>query len=99
MAQPVKLATPAATVTVRPPVLVQVRTPLLGLLLMASVTVVALSPVSGLPLVSWTAPDTGKLPVPVAWMLEPAVGWLVKVKFVAVPAVMLKALALRGTVR
>ena len=58
MAHPVKLATPAVTVAVRPPVLVQVRTPPLGLLLMASVTVVALSAVSVLPPASWTATET-----------------------------------------
>src|ERR1700733_14546363 len=88
MAQPVKFATPAATVTVRPPVLAQVRTPALGLLLMARVTVVALSPVSVLPLASWTATDTLNVPVPLAWMFEPAVGWVVKVSFVAVPGLL-----------
>src|ERR1700728_2852926 len=85
MAHPVKLATPAATVTVRPPVLVQVMTPALGLLLMAKVTVVALSPVSVLLLASCSATDTLKVPVPVAWLFEPAAGWVVKVSLVAGP--------------
>ena len=97
MAHPVKLATPAVTVFgPSPPV--QVRTPALGLVPMAKVTVVALSPVSVLPLASWTATEALKVPVPVAWMFWPDVGWVVKVKAVAVPAVMLKALALSGTV-
>src|SRR5580698_9662269 len=100
MEQPVKLATPAVTVRgPRPPVLVQLRTPPPALLLMAKVTVVALSPVSVLPLASWTATETAKVPVPLAWMFWPDVGWVVKVKLVAVPAVMLKALALVGAVR
>src|ERR1700683_1222950 len=85
MAHPVKLATPAARVTVRPPVLVQESTPALGLLLMARVTVVALSPVSVLPLVSCSATDTLKVPVPVAWILAPDAGWVVKVSLVAGP--------------
>ena len=52
---------------------------------MAKVTVVALSLVSVLPLASWTATDTLKVPVPVAWMFWPAVGWVVKVSLVGVP--------------
>ena len=66
---------------------------------MARVTVVALSPVSVLPLASWIATDTLKVPVPAAWMFWPEVGWVVKVNAVAVPAMMLKALALAGAVR
>ena len=97
MAQPVKLATPETVATVRPPVLVQLSTPNEGLLPMARVTfLVSVSTV--LPLVSWTATDTLKEPVPVAWMFWFGVGWVVKVKLVAVPAVMLKALALVGAV-
>src|SRR5438132_5786977 len=90
MAQPVKLATPFTTVTGPvPPALEQVSTPLPGLLLMAIVTVLVLSAVSTLALVSSTATDTEKVPVPVAWMLAPDAGWLVKASWVAVPAVML----------
>ena len=55
---------------------------------MAKVTVVALSLVSVLPLASWTATDTLKVPVPVAWMFWPAVGWVVKVSLVAVPGLL-----------
>src|SRR5213593_2292286 len=93
MAQPVKLATPLETVTgPKPPALEQVSTPPLGLLLIASVTVVALSAVSTLPLASSTATEAEKVPVPVARMFAPEAGWLVKASCVAVPAVMLKAL-------
>src|SRR5207244_11292083 len=53
MAQPLKLATPLDTVTGPvPPALLQLSTPLPGLVLMVRVTVVALSPVSTLELVS-----------------------------------------------
>ena len=98
MAQPVKLATPAVAATVRPPVLVQLSTPNEGLLPMARVTfLVSVSTV--FPLASWTATEAENVPVPVAWMFWPAVGWVVKVKLVAAPAVMLKALALVGAVR
>src|SRR5438132_597514 len=92
MAQPVKPATPLDTVTgPTPPVLEQVSAPPPGLLLMARVTVVALSLVSTLALASSTATEAEKVPVPVAWMLAPDAGWLVKASWVAVPAVMLKA--------
>src|SRR5207253_5405158 len=92
MAQPLKLATPLDTVTGPvPPALLQLSTPLPGLVLMVRVTVVALSPVSTLELVSSTATEAEKLPVPVAWMLAFEAGWLVKASCVAVPAVMLKA--------
>ena len=67
MAHPVKLATPAAAATVRPPVLVQLSTPNEGLLPMARVTfLVSVSTV--FPLASWTATDAENVPVPVAWM-------------------------------
>src|SRR5438552_13327967 len=93
MAQPVKLATPLETVTGPvPPALVQVSTPPPGLLLIASVTVVALSAVFTLPLASSTATEAGKLAVPVAWMLALAAGWLVNASLVAAPGVMLNAL-------
>ena len=49
---------------------------------------VALSPVSVLPLASWTATETVKVPVPVAWMFAPAVGWVVKVSLVAGPGLL-----------
>src|ERR1700722_17683737 len=98
MAQPVKLAPPAAAATVRPPVLVQLRTPPgPALLLMARVTF-RLSVKTVLPLVSWTATEAENVPVPVAWMFWLIVGWVVKLRAVAVPAVMLKALALVGAV-
>ena len=38
-----------------------------------------------LPLASWTATDTLKVPVPVAWMFWFTVGWAVKVSLVAKP--------------
>ena len=89
MAHPVKLATPAVTVTVRPPVFAQVRTPPgPALWLMARVTVVALSPVSMLPPASWTATDTLKFPVPLAWMFCAHAGWVVKVSLVAGPGLL-----------
>src|ERR1700733_2647822 len=67
MEQPVKLATPETALTVRPPVLVHARTPADGLIPMAKVTaLVAL--VTVLALASWTLTETGKVPVPVAWM-------------------------------
>src|SRR5437773_1004380 len=99
MAQPVKLATPLATVRVRPPVLVQLSTPADGLVPIARVTVVALSAVTTLPLTSSTATATANDPVPVAWMLALVAGWLVKTSCVAEPAMMLKLFALAGAVR
>src|SRR5207302_225686 len=98
MAQPVNAATPLDAVTVKPPMLLQVSAPEPGLMPIPRVTVVALSAVSTLPLVSCTVIDAAKLPVPVAWMLTPEAGWLVKTSLVAVPAVMLKLLALLGAV-
>jgi hypothetical protein len=41
---------------------------------MARVTVSVLSAVSTLPLASWIATSTGKVPVPVAWMFWLALG-------------------------
>src|SRR5579862_806633 len=63
MAHPVKFATPAVAVTVRPPVLVHVRTPLLGLVPMARVTesVLPVPLVTMFPLLSLIATDTLKL--------------------------------------
>src|ERR1700722_7902075 len=93
MAQPVKLATPPEAVALRPPV--QLSTPLEGLVPMASVTLL-LAPVATLPLASRSVTATGNVPVPVAWMFWPEVGWALKLRLVAVPPVMLKALALLG---
>src|SRR3984957_9296743 len=95
MAHPLKLATPAEAVTVSPPVLAQLSTPVEGLLPMASVTLfVAL--VATFPLVSKSVTATGNVPVPVAWMFWPEVGWALKLRLVAVPPMMLKGLGLEG---
>src|ERR1700722_8695899 len=94
MAQPLKLATPPEAVALRPPV--QLRTPPgPALLAMARVTLLA-APVATLPLASRSVTATGKVPVPVAWMFWPVVGWALKLRLIAVPPVMLKALALLG---
>src|ERR1700722_601004 len=93
MAHPLKLATPPEAVALRPPV--QLSTPPEGLLLMARVTLLA-APVATLPLASRSVTATGKVPVPVAWMFWPVVGWALKLRLIAVPPVMLKALALLG---
>src|SRR2546430_837196 len=97
MAQPVKPATPLDAVTgPEPPVLVQVSTPLLGLLLIDRKSVVEGKSVDlgGRRIIK--KKDAGKRAVPVAWMLAPEVGWLVTTSFVAVPGVMLKLLGLLG---
>src|SRR5438552_12752429 len=100
MAQPLKLATPPATVTgPTPPAPEHVSAPPPGLVPMARVTVVVLSAVSTLPFVSATATDAANEPVPVAWMFAPEAGWLVSTSLVAAPGVMLKLLALLGAVR
>src|SRR5437667_409696 len=95
MAQPVNAATPLDTLTGPvPPLLEHVSTPPPGLVPMANVTALVLSAVSTLPLLSSTATEAEKVPVPVAGMLAPDAGWLVNTSLVVVPVVMLKLLAL-----
>src|ERR1700722_4004089 len=96
MAQPLKLATPGRSQTVRPPALVQLSTPPPGLAPIASVTSRPVSPVGVFPFWSRTANETGKLPVPVAWMFWLAEGWIVNLSWLAAPAVMLNAFAFDG---
>src|SRR5438309_270170 len=89
MAQPVKLATPLDTVTVNPPVFVQLSTPDDGFVPIARVTKVALSPVSTLPLASSTATVTDGVIVALAAVL---LGCCVYTSWVAAPTLMLKVL-------
>src|ERR1700722_4507286 len=96
MAQPLKLATPELSVTMRPPELVQLSTPPPGCVPLAGVTARPEPPVSVLPFWSRPATETAKLPVPLAWMFWPADGWVVKLSWLAVPAVMLNAFAFDG---
>src|SRR5580704_803303 len=67
MEHPVKPATPETALTVRPPALVQARTPADGLVPMAKVTALV-AVLTVLALASWTLTETGKVPVPLAWM-------------------------------